>query len=190
MITFERTIISQYSNAPILNQLIANLNDYIDPRINIQLFTNNLWNVLSAVGYGLDVWGRIVGVTRVVQIPTSPLFFGFLEALPFGAVGFGQGPFWNGTEALTQPYDLDDDQFRTLILAKALANICDGSIRMTNQILLGLFPGRGNCYVVDGENMTLTYRFSFSLTQVEYAIVTQSGVLPKPAGVLASVVMT
>jgi Protein of unknown function (DUF2612) len=38
--------------------------------------------------------------------------------------------------------------------------------------------------------MTMTYTFAFQLSPVELAIVTQSGVLPKPTGVLASVVVT
>jgi len=72
--------------------------------------------------------------------------------------------------------------------AKALANISDGSIPSINQVLMKLFPSRGNCYVADGENMTLAYTFAFTLTPVENAIVSQSGVLPKTVGVAASVV--
>jgi uncharacterized protein YigE (DUF2233 family) len=38
-------------------------------------------------------------------------------------------------------------------------------------------------------NMVMTYTFMFPLTSVELAIVTQSGVLPRPTGVHASVVV-
>lgn len=37
--------------------------------------------------------------------------------------------------------------------------------------------------------MTMTYTFTFALTPVELAIVLNSGVLPKPTGVAASVVL-
>jgi hypothetical protein len=189
MINFDQTIISQYASAPTLNRLIYNFNQYIDPAANIDLFYNNIWNIDTAVGKGLIIWGEIVGVSNVVQIPNSPLYFGFEGALPYGSVGFDQGPFYNGEASIAGAYDLDDDEYRTLILAKALANISDGSIPAQNQILLNLFPGRGNCYVTDGQDMTMQYVFNFTLTQVEYAIVTQSGVLPKPAGVSANFVV-
>jgi hypothetical protein len=38
------------------------------------------------------------------------------------------------------------------------------------------------------QNMTIFYVFNFALTQVEQAIIEQSGVLPKPTGVAASVI--
>ena len=53
--------------------------------------------------------------------------------------------------------------------------------------MMNLFPHRGNCYVVDGLNMTMQYFFAFPLSPVELAIVSQSGVLPKPVGVSATV---
>ncbi|WP_415752057.1 DUF2612 domain-containing protein [Mesorhizobium sp. B2-1-8] len=37
--------------------------------------------------------------------------------------------------------------------------------------------------------MTMTYSFAFQLTPVELAIVQNSGVLPKPTGVKASIVI-
>lgn len=188
MDNYQQTIISQFAAAPTLTQLIDNFNQYIEPSANIDAFYDVVWNVDTAIGHGLDIWGRIVGVTRVVQIPVVPGFFGFYEALQFGALGFGQAPFWDGIAPLVQNYNLSDDDFRVLILAKALANITNCSAPAINQILLNLFPSRGNCYVTDGLDMTMTYTFEFALTAVELAIITQTGVLPKPVGVLASVV--
>ena len=57
------------------------------------------------------------------------------------------------------------------------------------QILLNLFPGRGSCYVTDGLNMSMEYKFEFPLTPVEVSIVTNSGVLPRPVCVSATVVI-
>ena len=48
-----------------------------------------------------------------------------------------------------------------VIFAKAAANITDCSIPAINQILLNLFPSRGNCYVVDGPNQAETQAFGF-----------------------------
>ena len=192
MDNFTDTIMSQFSNSPTITQLITNFNTYIDPEANINAFYNMLWNVNTAVGYGLDVWGRIVGVGRVLQIPTSA-YFG-MEG-PSGASGlpFDQAIFYSG-QPLTTNYALLDDPYRTLILAKALFNISDGTISSINQILINLFgptgllPVAGNSYCTDGLNMTMTYTFGSTLDPVQTAIVYQSGVLPRPAGVAATVV--
>jgi hypothetical protein len=182
---FWKTVISQYANSPILIQLLINLEECISPKQNFDAFFDNIWNIDTAQGYGLDVWGRIVGVVRTLHVATGD-FFGFKG--PGGVSGepFNQAPFYNG-DSLTSNFNLTDDAFRQLIFAKALANISDGSIKSINAILRSLFPGRGNCYVADGLDMTLTYTFEFVLSPVEQAIVGQSGVLPKSTGVFASV---
>lgn len=181
------TIVSQYANSPTLVQLIESINAWIDPSINIDAFYNLVWDVDTARGVGLDIWGRIVGVGRVLQVPTGK-YFGFDEATTASADPFNQSPFYSGA-VLTSNFALSDDGFRVLILAKAMSNICNGSIGAINQILLNLFPNRGKCYVTDGEDMTFTYTFEFVLSPLEFAIVSQSGALPKPAGVSASVVI-
>jgi len=194
MENFEATILSQYSNSPTIRQLIQNMNAYIDPTANIQAFYDLVWNVNTAVGYGLDVWGRIVGVGRVLQLGNQDLF-GFENPGNTAASGqpLNQAPFYNGG-AVTNNYALLDGPFRALIFAKALANISDGTIQSINQILINLFglagplPLAGNSYVTDGEDMTMTYTFSTTLDPVSEAIVFQSGALPKPCGVLATVV--
>jgi hypothetical protein len=184
------TIISQYANSPILCQLIANFNSYIDLTQNVDSFIDFMRNVSSAQGYGLDVWGTVVGVMRTLHLTGTQKYFGFEEATTISSDPFGPGgqsPFFSG-QTLTSNFELSDDAFRLLILAKAFANISDGSIKAINQILMALFPNRGNAFATDGNNMTMTYTFEFILTSVELAIAEQSGVLPKPVGVSASVV--
>ncbi|MFM0507645.1 DUF2612 domain-containing protein [Paraburkholderia sp. RL17-373-BIF-A] len=185
----ERTIISQYANSPTIVQLIQNMNGYIDPSADIDSFYDLIWNVDTAVGYGLDIWGKIVGLDngRILKIPSTEIDLGFDEAGTASAAPFGQGVFYSGTPA-TQNFSLSDDAFRTLILVKALANICDGSIPSYNQLLLNLFAGRGRCYVNDLGNMQMRYTFEFYMQPFEVAIVTQSGALPRPTGVLASMI--
>lgn len=182
-----QTIISQYANSPILTTLIGNFYQYLDQTFNFSQLFDNIWNVTTAQGYGLDVWGRIVGVQRIINVPTGAgPFFGFEEA-GVGPQPFGQGVFFAGG-SLTNNFALSDAAFRILIYAKALANISNGSIPAINQLLLALFPNRGQCFVVDLGSMQMEYLFKFPLTAVEAAILNQSGVLPKPVGVSATVV--
>lgn len=160
-----QTVISQYANSPIITKLLTDFAGYIDPTANIAQFYDLIMNVDTAVGYGLDVWGRIVGIGRLIQVPTSDAFFGFAEGLP-SWYPFNQAPFnavWNPTN---QTYLLSDSAYRKLILAKAAANICDGSIPSINQILVNLFcvPWRGNAYVTEGSRVTPFFGFAESTT--------------------------
>jgi hypothetical protein len=209
------TVISQYANAPILTQLITDFAQYVDQTVNFDNFYDFIWNVDTAQGRGLDVWGRIVDVSRTLAVPSGSSF-GFEEASGDGIDTFGAASFFTG-QALTGNYDLTDPAYRTLIFAKALANISDGSIPSINQLLMNLFPNRGNAYVIEGypfrgiffgfqeaidcqpfgqapfysgspkPAMAMTYVFEFGLSAVDFAIVSQSGAIPKPTGVKAYV---
>lgn len=182
---FWPTVISQYANSPVLTSILQTFYDAVDQTINFENFFDDVWNLDTAIGHGLDVWGRIVGVSRTIQIAPAD-YLGFEESMAGPVEAFGQAPFYSGS-TVTNNYDLSDDSFRTLINAKALSNICDGSIAGINAVLLTLFPNRGNCYVVDNGDMTITYTFAFSLSAVELAILGQSSVLPTPTGVSATI---
>lgn len=179
------TVLSQYGTSPILTAMIASFNAAVDETANLDNYFDFVFNVATAQGAGLDTWGRIVGVSRVVAIAGSAEYLGFEEAGSW--VAFNQGVFYSGTTVTNNVVLLDPD-FRTLILAKAASNICDGSIPAINAILLALFPNRGACYVVDLGGMQMEYVFNFALTPIELAIVETSGVLPTPVGVSATVV--
>lgn len=185
MISVERTIISQYGNSAIITQLVRDMDAHIDPRADFDTFYNFVWNVDTAQGFGLDIWGRIVNISRELKIPTDPLYFGFNEALP-GSYPFDQQPFYPGAAAATQTYKLADDAYRQLILVKALANISSTDAPTINRLLQNMFAGRGRCYVNDLGGMMMRYAFEFQLTSYEFAIMTQSGALPRPAGVSAT----
>ena len=78
---------------------------------------------------------------------------------------------------------LTDDQFRQLILLKALANISRASSYSINTLLLDWMAGRGRAYVNDLGNMEIRYMFEFALEPFEIIIITQSGIFLRPAGV-------
>jgi hypothetical protein len=226
-----KTIASQYANSNRVDGVISSFYAAADKTPDFDTWYRDVWDVDTAKDYGLDIWGRIVGVNRVVYVQTVSSF-GFQEA---GAstwntgVGFSGGiwtesdlnqggdTFYSGSP-LTSSYRLETESYRKLILAKASANISDSSIHSINRIMMLLFPGPGNCYCTDGihttsyfgfnesstsltfgdgvfydgqavSSMSMQYVFEFPLSPVELAIVEQSGVLPKPTGVSASVVL-
>lgn len=230
---WRKTILSQYANSDRIAGLIETFFDALDQTENFDAFFDKIWNLNTAESYGLDVWGRIVGVNRILQVANVG-FFGFAEAAPtsltFGDARYtgnvsapfqgvdpnaGAGAFYSGGQ-LTSNYSLSDQQFLRLIFAKAAANISDGSIPAINSILMDvIFPGRGNVYVFEGgtaqyfgfaeagdagtfgqasfyngqalPRMRYQIVFRFPPTAVDLAIIQNSGVLPKTAGVQATV---
>lgn len=149
----EQTIASQYANSPIILQLIHNMNAYIKPHADIDNFYNTIWNVDTAEGFGLDIWGRIVGLPTGRYIYTNPVTV------------------------------LTDTQFRQLIMLKALSNISRTTAPAINQLLNNWMAGRGVCYVSDQLNMQMRYTFEFLLQPFELQIIAQAGIFLRPAGV-------
>ena len=185
MINVEATIQAQYANSPILLALINNMNSYIDPTANLNNFYNQVQNVLTAQGYGLDVWGRIVGVQRTIVIPATASRLYFKESglgTTFGPGG--SAPMWDGTLTGSN-FRLNDSAFLTLILCKALANISICSAQAINQQLRNLFGAQGRCYALDLGGMKMQIVFEFPLSLMDFYILTQSKALARPAGVQA-----
>ena len=109
---------SQYAASVRITALLQSAKDHILPDADIALFYDNMFNVLTAQGVGLDVWGNIVGMTRYIPSHEDP------------------------TITLT----LDDDNYRKLIMHKAAANIMDSTLYSMNTLLKQLYPNY-TCYV-------------------------------------------
>ncbi len=184
MLNVEQTIISQYGSAATISQLVQSMNDYIDPRANLDAFYSMVFDLNTAQGFGLDFWGKVVNVSRQLSVPASDMYFGFNEGSDYAP--FGQAPFYSGTTA-TSVYSLADDAYRTLILVKALANISDCTAPSLNRLLQNLFASRGRCYVADDGQMQMRYVFEFPLMAYEVAILTQSNAIPRPAAVSTTI---
>lgn len=188
------TLLAQYANSPTMTALLDCLNQDLDPQADLDSFYDTVWNVATAIGYGLDVWGKIVNVKRGVAAALPPAEFGFAEAYDpanptEGVQPFNCGVFNDGSPPVVRNVELDDGTYRTLIMTKAMANITDCSCPSLNRLLAYLFAGRGRCYVLDTGAMTMQYTFEFALSILEVAFLTQSGVLPRPTGVLCNLVV-
>ena len=126
----------------------------------------------------------IISTKPPPDVTEDGAYLGFSEATD--AQNFDLGIFYSGSQ-LTANFALTDLAYRRVLLAKAALNITDGSTSSINTILRALFPDSGNCYVRDNFDMTMTFVFGIRLSKVDYAIVVQSGVLPRPVGVSVSV---
>ena len=181
------TDISQYAQSPVLMQMIADFSQWFDQSANWNNFYLYVWNIDTAQGFGLDFWGKVLGVTRYLLLPVTAEFLG-LTGSDGTASGyaFGVGVFFDGVTD-TQTYALPDPDYRTLLYAKAFANICRSCIPVLNQLLMTLFVGYGDAYVEDDGNMAMKFYLGWAPTAVQLAIIEQSGVIPHPTGVAVSV---
>lgn len=174
----------QYQSSPILSQLVDFIYQNYDFQTTIDDFYNKVVNLDTAQGFGLDIWGRIVGVERYLYVQKQETNFGFntpnKSFAPFDVAPFRNGP------SDTTTYRLNDDAYRKLIMVKAMSNICRPNAPTMNQLLQYLFDGQ-RCYVLDLGNMAMRYVFAFYLQPYERAII-ESDVFPRPAGVRMEIV--
>lgn len=192
MKNYADTIISQYADSPKLRAIIDTFNQAVETDEFIDNFYDMVWNIETAGTYGLDVWGKIVVVSRLLTVTPNEKYFGFDEALSIPPeVGdpqpFDQAPFYTGEQA-TNTVTLSNDVYRKLIMLKAMANITDCTIPSMNKMLMYMFGESGKAYVRNDGGMVMSYVFEFELSPSELAIVQSSGALPSPAGVKLNIV--
>ena len=175
-----KTGMRQYDNSPIINSILDYLGENFSYKNIVDQFYDMAWNIETCQGVWLDIWGRKVGISRLVQVPSSD-YFGFN-----GGIGqpFNSAPFYNG-DVSGVAYWIEDAPYRLMILAKAFLNITDCTIPDINKMLKIMFNGRGRCFVSDLFNMQMVYEFYFTLAPWELSIMLYGQILPRPSGVKA-----
>jgi hypothetical protein len=184
-----KTVMKQYSNSATLLALLDDFDQWVDVSKFSADFLANVWDISTAVGFGLDIWGRILGQSRYIQIAQSPGDnFGFnINAHPGTQwQPWSQAPFYNGAANGTVSFPLVDDYYRQLLMVKAAANIATSDCPSINALMRAMFGSRGRCYVGydPAVPMHIGYHFEFFPTSVEISII-QSGLFPQPAGTKA-----
>ncbi|WP_289365810.1 DUF2612 domain-containing protein [Pantoea stewartii] len=179
------TVITQYAQSQRLLGIIdsfsqtVSLDDFTDD------FINDVWDISTNNSYGLDVWGKIVGIGRYITAPIDSDTFGYSEADSGDSdypLPFNDAPFYGGMQETTN-VRLSDDAYRTLIMCKAFTNISIATIPDVNKFLKILFSGRGRAYCINYRGMTMGITFEFSLAPYEKSILLNYGVVPVPSGV-------
>lgn len=173
------TLLSQYADSPRLKNVLRAMEALMDPDPDIRAFLHKVVDVASAEGWGLDQWGKIVDIGRVIALRGDEATFGFSGSglRPFNLGTFAAGQMDTGT------FTLGDNAYRALILLKAAANISDCSVPSLNRLLRQLYGGRGAAYVLEVGTMRIRYVFEFTLQPWERALMGREDVPPKPAGV-------
>ena len=188
------TILRQYnSSTTIINE--ANLHwQAISPSQFIDDFYTNIFDISTANTFGLNIWGKIVNLSRTMDYSDSNLYFGFREAQlevetstdpqPFSAY-----PFYDPSVNSSGRIVLTDDYYRKAIMMKAMANITDCTVPSMNRMLMYMFSDSGNAWVTHDGQREMSYRFDFTPNTAELAIIQNGDILPKPAGCVVSFIV-
>jgi hypothetical protein len=180
----EKTIMSQYANSPRLMSIISGLWTAIDPEKFTGDFYRLVMDIPNANTYGLDIWGRIVGIGRTVTfVNPAGEYLGFED----GFYPFGERPF-SAPGSGTDTWELTNDAYRELILLKALANIVYASAPNINALMRAMFAKP--CYFLITGHMQGRYVFEFDLSPYQHHLVFNTDILPRPCGVDVSIIIS
>lgn len=182
---WEDTILTQYSASKKLLSIIDTFNQAVSLDDFTDEFIKKVWDLTTCESFGLDMWGKIVGISRYIVAPIDSDSFGFSESddgNPDYPSPFNDSPFYGGIQETTN-VRLGDDAYRTLIFCKAFTNISIATIPDINKFLKILFYQRGRAYCVNYRDMTIGITFEFALAPYEESILTNYDVTPVPSGV-------
>lgn len=181
MIYPEETVQSQYAASPTIRALVDGVNALVDPRADIQLFFDKIFNVRTAEGIGLDIWARIVGVDRTIYVDDLSGNFGFFLTGEQEWEPWDQGTFYSPETSQRGSYKIPDEAFRQFIFWKALANISTADCYTLNRLLTQLFDRP--VIVTETGVMQIRITTTSPLEDWQRAVLAQYGLFGKPAAV-------
>ena len=185
-------LIKQYWEKPKAQAEIRATVEQFEPIFGLLKSFDDAFDVDKATDAQLDLIGRIVGITRVVNVAVSALRFGFAENGGSGDYGDKFNPSLNVSpmrDKFSQAYtqqELDNVRYRRFIKAKVMKNsvscylVNDTHITIQD-VITAAFDGKA--YVVDNQDMTLTLYIANSVSQDEIDLIRQLGLLPTPISV-------
>lgn len=168
-------MISQYANSPKFVSLVNGLTGIFSNAQTLQDWYNVVFNLKTASGYGLDIWGVILNQGRL-----------FYYKDPIS--GDTESVYLKGAQTVdgvSYTEEQIEEIYRQVLFLKAMSNITNATLASLNQMLQFYYQGRGRVYVIEYGTMEIRYVFEFYVSKLEKAIFT-SEVMPKPTGVLAS----
>lgn len=173
---------SQYSASPTIKALAQAYWQDVAPYEDLTLFYQSIFDLDTATGVGLDIWGRVVGIGRDLTVDENVEYFGFYGtgAQPFGQGG--TGTFYL-TKATTDYYSLTDVAYRKMIYWKAMANISDAAAATLNRLMQALLDISLPVYVLETGVMTIRVVMETSLSAFYTSIIRNYGLMAKGAAV-------
>lgn len=164
-------MISQYANSPKFVELVKGLTGMFNNAKLIKDWFDIVYNLKTAKGFGLDIWGKILNQDRnfkYINENTGVETDYYLK----GAMTI------DGTSFTA---DQIEETYRTILFMKALSCITNATEKSLNELLQFYFNGR-RVYVIQYGTMKIRYVFEIPVNKLEKSIF-KSDVMPKPTGV-------
>lgn len=144
----DATVQSQYAASPHIRALVDSFWKAINPEADINEIYKNMVDPDTAVGFGLDVWGRIVAIGReYIALGENTKYLGFnppADVTNPRLDSLNNAPFYRPVNGKVR---LADTAYRTYIFIKALINISDGTLARINKMLVFMFPNTKICCI-------------------------------------------
>lgn len=167
-------LISQYANSERILKLANGIRTMLSNAKLIKDWYNIVYNLKTATGWGLDIWGKILNqgrsftyVNQSSGVETNYYLQGELTV---------DGTTFTAKEV--------EEVYRKVLFMKVISLISNSTDRTLNELLQFYFNGR-RVYVIQYGTMKLRYVFEVPVNKLEKSIFT-SGLLPKPTGVGAT----
>ena len=187
MAVYTNSTYVQFDQATNLNNLLAGLAPYLT--INEDTFYNDFFNINTCIGDGLDNWGKLLNLPRVVYTPDLTECFGFDTGeaptpLDTGyPQNFDNGNFWGGQMVANT---LTDEQYRLLLRLKYFSlntNASLGALNYCMNVVVQLIDPAHKAKFVETGLMELTLEVNFYFNDLQYAIFNDRAFMPIPLGV-------
>lgn len=171
--------ISQYANSKKFMNLYNELSYVFSNAKTLEDWYRVVFNLKTATGYGLDIWGNILNQGRQFSYDdngtTVYVFLGGEQTI----------------DGITYSAEYMEEMYRMVLFLKALTYITNCTLASLNSLLQYYFKDRidpennQNIYVINYGTMEIRYVFQFYVSNIEKSIFT-SDVMPRPTGVLAN----
>lgn len=173
-------ITSEHQDKP---KFVATVTASIEPMISLQNMMQTFaeaYDIDSAIGSQLDAVGEWIGISRNIPKPITGVYMEW-DGSP--TVGWNSG-IWQGLfDPSSGLVKLPDENYRTLLKTKIVANRWDGSIPAAYAIWAAIFPN-SQIVIQDNQNMTMTVEIVGSFLDAVSLALLVNGYIPlKPEGV-------
>lgn len=182
----------RFDQAPRLMSLLTSKNNWYNNN-HVQFWNTwiqTVFNLKTAGTFGMAVWAYILNLPLAsLSLQDKYRYWAFgalrsnftdgdIEGQPDNP-GSGNFPPAGADGAITTPIE----KIAALRL-KYYTHITDCSVWGINNLLYDVFHENfGNAYVIDNQDMTMTYVFEFEISTLFQNAMVQYGLLPKPGGV-------
>ena len=161
-------MIGQYANSPVLVSLDDGLRSLFDDSGFVKDWYDTIINIKTATGYGLDIWGRILNMSREVNYGGTTYYLKGAQTIV--------GKTFTDSEM--------EDFYRLILQITAMRYLGNASMYFINNVLAMIWGKYGRAYCVEYGPMQIRYVFEFYLDDVLKAMIESLNM--HPSGVITS----